>query len=178
MIEPRFVVRVGVAIMRAKNGPMSRCLAILSEHSEYDSTLLVLQRSAAQPAVRERATRMLLDGYASIFRGYHWRRRLVLAQSINEQLGIFNPAVMAGDINSERVKVFEQRPLSIEYSKVSVLEVAAQDKSPFVRRHVADFLIAHREDIQIYQHILKVLENDQHSFVKSRVDFLLTKLEQ
>lgn len=178
MVDPHFIVRISEAMIQAKNGSMSRCLGILSEHSEYDASLMTLHKSAAQPTVRERATRMLLDGYASIFRGYHLRRRLVLAHSINELLGITHNAVMENDINRERVKVFEQRPLTIKYSKAAVLTTAAKDKSPFVRRHAASFLITQRQNIYEYRDALDELKEDQHPFVAPRMNFLFRKLEE
>ncbi len=70
------------------------------------------------------------------------------------------------------------RPLSLHYDVMDILETASRDKSPFVRRYVADFLISKLPNVEAYIEYYQLLKDDQHPFLKERMEFITKKMEQ
>ncbi len=110
-------------ILRARSGPAAHVLSQLARSPRFDPWIGDFAREAAQPSVRARATRWLLDGRATWTVGYHWRWT--------------DLKWCKGRLDT----VIEGRALAASAPLLASLEPAVADKSVLVRRVAAEFVI-------------------------------------
>lgn len=137
------------------NGPMAACLRGALQYTGIDPHLPWLGARAIQPSVRAVAHQCLISGKARWQKGYEW-------MWIDKVYGL-----------RKRIPAFETRELRRERPIASYIADGLLDKSAFVRKIVADAMIAVRSQIPDEGDLVARLANDPNPAVRSRADFML-----
>ena len=144
-----------------RTGRVGQNLRLILREANFDGSLEQLALEAKLPTVRAIAVETLLMGRARWFVRYR-------KEWIDKVYGI-----------TRRVAEFETRCIEVEYSRLGILQAAAQDKSSFVRRIAADFLIKNRENITPNMaEVSDSLGKDRSASVRSRIEFLSRRLAE
>jgi hypothetical protein len=114
-----------------------------------------LAAAAVQPSVRAAAYRCLISGKAIWPVGFEsiW---------IDKVYGL-----------RRRAPMLETRTIQRDRPAADFVEAGIRDKSPFVRKVVADAMIAVRAQIPNEEKLVAHLAADRSSLVRSRADFLM-----
>jgi hypothetical protein len=111
--------------------------------------------SAVQPSVRAAAYRCLIPGKAVWPVGFEW-------SWINKVYGL-----------RRRTPKLETRTIQTDRPATDFIEAGIRDKSAFVRKVVADAMIAVRAQIPNEEKLVAHLATDRSSLVRSRAEFLM-----
>jgi hypothetical protein len=136
-------------------GSLATCLRHALRYSGIDRHLPQLAATAVQPAVRAVAYQCLISGKATWPAGFEWAW-------VDKVYGL-----------RRRIPKLETRTVERVRPTGDYVEEGIRDKSPFVRRIVADGLIAMRSQIPDEEALVAHLAMDRSPAVRSRADFLL-----
>jgi len=136
-------------------GPLATCLRNALRYPGIDQYLPRLAVAAVQPSVRAVAYKCLISGKATWIAGFEW-------SWIDKVYGL-----------RRRIPTFETRDLGRDRAATDFVVDGIQDKSAFVRKVVADSMIAVRPQIPDEETLVARLAKDRSSAVRSRADFLL-----
>ncbi len=136
-------------------GPLATCLRHALRYPGIDQHLPRLAAAAVQPSVRAAAYRCLISGKAIWPVGFEsiW---------IDKVYGL-----------RRRAPMLETRTIQRDRPAADFVEAGIRDKSPFVRKVVADAMIAVRAQIPNEEKLVAHLAADRSSLVRSRADFLM-----
>lgn len=136
-------------------GPLATCLRHALRYPGIDQHLPRLAAVAVQPSVRAAAYRCLISGTAIWPVGFEWIW-------IDKVYGL-----------RRRAPMLETRTIQRDRPAADFVEAGIRDKSPFVRKVVADAMIAVRAQIPNEEKLVAHLAADRSSRVRSRADFLM-----
>jgi hypothetical protein len=136
-------------------GPLAICLRHALRYPAIDQHLPRLAVSAVQPSVRAAAYRCLIPGKAVWPVGFEW-------SWINKVYGL-----------RRRTPKLETRTIQTDRPATDFIEAGIRDKSAFVRKVVADAMIAVRAQIPNEEKLVAHLATDRSSLVRSRAEFLM-----
>jgi hypothetical protein len=136
-------------------GPLATCLRNALRYPGIDQHLPRLAAAAVQPAVRAVAYQCLISGKAAWPTGFGW-------VWIDKVYGL-----------RRRVPTSDTREIQRDRSVVDFVTNGIHDKSPFVRKIVADGMITVRSQIPDEGILVAHLAKDRSSAVRSRAGFLL-----
>ncbi|WGS21149.1 MULTISPECIES: hypothetical protein [unclassified Bradyrhizobium] len=123
--------------------------------SSLDRYLPHVAEIAIEPAIRAVAYQCLISGRATWLAGFEWIW-------IDKVYGL-----------QKRVPVFDTRDIKREHDRVFFIARGVRDKSPVVRRAVADAMISVRSQIDDEAPLVARLADDPNPAVRSRADFML-----
>ncbi len=152
--RPDVVSAIAKRLREEASGPLAQMLRQMLRSPALDDELLVLARSAVQPAVRATALHTLLDGAARWPEGFgrEW---------VDKSFGV-----------DRRVTLFGRRTLTNEADKDELLRQGLRDPSVAVRLVAADYLTT-RSDHSSFETELEHLANDRSPAVRARADYLI-----
>jgi hypothetical protein len=136
-------------------GPLATCLRHALRYPGIDQHLPRLAATAVQPAVRAVAYQCVIAGKATWPAGFEW-------VWIDKVYGL-----------RRRVPKLEARAIQRDYPAANFVTEGIRDRSPFVRKIVADGMISVRSQIPDEGPLVARLANDRNAAVRSRADFLL-----
>lgn len=136
-------------------GSLATCLRHALRYPGIDPHLTRLAAAAVQPAVRAVAYQCLISGKATWPAGFEWAW-------VDKVYGI-----------RRRLPKLETRMIERSRPAGDFVEKGIRDKSPFVRRIVADGMISIRSQIADEEALVAHLAKDRSAAVRSRADFLL-----
>ncbi len=136
--RPDVVSAIGKRLREATSGPLAQMLRQMLRSPALDDDLIILARSAAEPAVRATAFHTLLDGEARwpVGFGREW---------VDKSFGI-----------DRRVTLFGRRHITARTDKDKLLRQGLRDSSVAVRLLAADYLTK-RADYRNYPPPLRAL---------------------
>jgi hypothetical protein len=135
-------------------GSLATCLRYALRYPGIDRHLPQLAATAVQPAVRAVAYQCLISGKATWPAGLEWAW-------IDKVYGL-----------RRRIPKIETRVVEGSRPAIDFVEKGIRDKSSFVRRIVADSMIAVRPQIPSEGAMVAHLANDKSAAVRARADFL------
>lgn len=142
-------------------GSLASVLAQVGQTSVLDAYLPEIASRAAQPSVRAKAYKSLLDGKAMWIAGRKWEWI-----DIRYCKGHFAPTLC-------------DRPLSMPFPLEETLSAASSDRSVFVRRIAGDVLVRELETLgAVARQLAVILASDSYPSVAERGNFALKKLSQ
>ncbi|MEX2964210.1 hypothetical protein [Microbulbifer sp. TYP-18] len=143
------------------SGPMPSVFAQLGRTTTLDSNLFEIAERAIQPSVRAKAYRSLFEGRMVWIEGWKWEWKDIYRSEWKRKL-----------ILSERI-------LDIPVSLMNLLEKSSEDRSSFVRRISAEFLIRNLENLgDNAYYFAQKFSLDSASPVSERGRFALKKLRE
>lgn len=125
-----------------------------------DKRLPELATSASSPQVRFLASKALIDGKVQWVTG---REQKYVDKVYNKR---------------RWVPVLKERQVKRSLSTGDLIELAAVDRSPLVRKAAADGLIQHRAELLNIRQIAKLLRDDKSPAVRERIAFVDRKLAE
>ena len=146
---------LAMQLQKRPTGSLGICLGNALRYPGIDQHLPQLAATAIQPAVRAIAYRCLISGKARWPVGFEWAW-------IDKVYGL-----------RRRVPTLETRDVRRDRPAADFVEAGIRDKSPFVRKIVADAMIAARSQIPSEEKLVAQLAADRSSSVRSRADFPL-----
>lgn len=146
---------LAIRLATKPTGPLAICLRHALRYPGMDQYLPQLAAAAVQPAVRALAYQCLISGKATWIAGFEWAW-------IDKVYGL-----------RRRVPKLETRIIQIDRPAIDFVKEGVRDKSSFVRRIVADGMIAMRPQIPDDEALIARLAQDRSAAVRSRADFLL-----
>jgi hypothetical protein len=146
---------LAMQLQKRPTGSQGGCLSNALRYPGIDQHLPQLAAAAIQPAVRAIAYRCLISGKAIWPIGFEWAW-------IDKVYGL-----------RRRIPTLEIRDIQRGRPAADFVEAGIRDKSPFVRKVVADAMIAVRSQILNEATLVAHLAIDRNSAVRSRADFLL-----
>jgi hypothetical protein len=149
---------VATLLQKRPTGSLGACLGNALRYPSIDPYLPQLAAAAIQPAVRAIAYRCLISGKAIWPIGFEWAW-------IDKVYGL-----------RRRIPTLHTRNIQRDRPAVDFVSAGIRDKSPFVRKVVADAMIAVRTQIPNEEALAAHLAMDRSSAVRSRADFLLRHL--
>lgn len=141
-------------IMLSTTGPMAQVMRLALRQPEMERHLPQLAKRAVLPAVRAAAAQVLLFGEVTWHDGSE-------RKWIDKSLGVLR-----------RVPRVKRRTLEQIRELEPVVDRAAGDPSPVVRRVAADALIRHSHRLTNFDSIRHRLANDRAPSIRERIDFL------
>jgi hypothetical protein len=135
--------------------PVVTCLRHALRYPGIDQHLPRLAAAGVQPSVRAAAYRCLISGKAIWPVGFEWIW-------IDKVYGL-----------RRRAPILETRTIQRDRPAADFVEAGIHDKSPFVRKVVADAMIAVRAQIPNEKKLVAHLAADRSSLVRSRAEFLM-----
>jgi hypothetical protein len=136
-------------------GAQAACLRNTLQYTGIDQYLPRLAASAVQPSVRAVAYRCLIAGKATWPVSFAWAW-------VDKVYGV-----------RRRLPKLETRDIQRDRAVVDFVAAGIRDNSPFVRKIVADAMIAVRSQIPNEETLVAQLAKDRSSAVRSRADFML-----
>ncbi len=146
-------------VRRSPVGPMAELLSQLFRVATVDDSLLSIAQTAVQPKVRARAFSFLIEGKATwpVGRRWEWTR-------LQECKGRWE-------------SISESRPLRTTVDFEHCVELAAQDRSHFVRVVAADALIQKREQVGRWgRELAERLAEDGSPLVSGRAKYAVENI--
>ena len=151
-------LRLSEKLISMTAGPAPSILGQAGRHPAVDSFLPRISKTAIQPAVRAKAYKSQLDGFATWFDGYQ-----PVQTDRYQRKGQFKP-------------VINKRKICIDRSFVEVLAAAANDRSPLVRRVAGNALFYEPGPLSAnLLPIAKLLAKDASPSVAERGQFALKR---
>ncbi len=143
--------------LRMRGGPTTRLFKEALRSPAYDGRLLELAKGATLPQVRFLAFRALIEGRAVWLGGREW--------------------VFTDKVYNKRKLVprFEQRPIPRPMLVEDLIELAAVDRSPLVRKAAADGLIRFRQQLPNIRQVAQLLRDDKSKPIRERIEWLERK---
>jgi hypothetical protein len=142
-------------LQEQSTGPLAACLRHALRYPGMDQHLPRLAKAAVQPSVRAAAYKCLISGKATWPVGFEW-------SWIDKVYGL-----------RRRIPTLEARDIQRDRPAADFVAAGIRDKSSFVRKVVADAMIAVRSQIPNEEKLVAQLAADRSSLVRSRADFLL-----
>jgi hypothetical protein len=142
-------------LSQSPTGPVSTCFRQSLRYPNIDKYLPHLAANAIQPSVRAAAYECLLARKASWPVGFEW-------EWIDKVYGL-----------RRRVPTFESRLLQSGRAFADLVTDAIYDKSAFVKKVAADFLMGGRSDVPNADTLIAHLAKDKNSAVRARAEFML-----
>jgi hypothetical protein len=140
-------------------GKVSLSLRQILKQSNFDGCLNEVALNAKLPNVRAVAIETLLMERARWLVGYR-------KEWVDKVYGV-----------TRRVAEFKTRDVKVDYQQMLILPSAAQDKSYFVRRVAADFLVTKCQNMTPQMiDVLDRLSDDKSTVVRARIEFIRSKL--
>jgi hypothetical protein len=136
-------------------GPLASCLRSALRYPAIDEHLPHLAALAVQRSARAVAYQCLIAGKATWPVGFEWAW-------IDKVYGL-----------RRRVPAFASRDIQITRPAAEWIREGIRDKSPFVRKLVADALVGTRAQLQDADDLIAILAKDRSAAVRSRADFML-----
>lgn len=152
--RPEVILRLAELIRQSNEGPMTGILASALRWPRIDAHLPGLARSAAQPAVRALAFRVLIAGLARWPAGLRW-------------IWLDKPAQ-----RGKAVTTLAERALSSTVEREPLILAAAVDRSPRVRRVAAQALVDFHWAPDLIEKLLPDLLADRDAGVRERAEFV------
>lgn len=137
-----------------QDGQITQAMSHALATPMLDKALLTLARGAVSPAIRLIAFRTLIEGEARVRTGYE-HKWIDKAYNLTRRVPVFLSRSVEG-------------PLSIQ----QLIEVAAKDSSPVVRRVAADALVKRRRELVGIEPLLDLLRSDRSQSIRQRVEFI------
>jgi hypothetical protein len=148
-------------VMRSHAGPLSRVYSQICRVPVFDEHLVEVSREAVQPFVRAKAYRILLEKKVT------WVKEIVWEWADLRYL------------KSRKRKVLGERKVQLDIPFIEVLNRAAIDSSPVVRRVAAELLIRELKSLGAESHNLaRLFAADSYPSVAERGNFALKQLGQ
>ena len=142
-------------IARERTGPQASTLRYALRTSTLDRHLEQIAHEAVQPSVRAVALHALIDGTAKWPSGTAW-------QWIDKTMGL-----------RRRVTVFDQRPLTVNPSRKTLIACGVEDRSAFVRRVALDGVMKHLPGTAEARSFAARRVADRSPSVRERAEFIL-----
>lgn len=149
------LAELAARLQERPNGPMAACLRDALQYTGIDPHLPRLAARAVQPSVRAVAYQCLISGKARWQTGREW-------MWVDKVYGL-----------RKRVPAFATRELQRSRPSAAYVADGLRDKSAFVRKIVADALIAVRSQISNEAELAATLATDPDPAVRSRAEFML-----
>lgn len=158
-LDPMFargdvLAALAVQLEKCPTGGLSGCLRSALRYPGIDQHLPRLANAAVQPSVRAIAYQCLILRKASWLVGFDW---IWLDKVYGSQ---------------RRIPKLDSRGIESDRPVTDLIAEGIRDRSPFVRKIVADAMIVVRSQIADERALVSQLVNDPNPVVRSRGDFL------
>lgn len=141
-----------------EGGPTAQLFKQALRSDRNDDRLLEFATEAASPQVRSIAMKALIEGKVQWVEGHQW-------VSIDK---LYN--------KWRRRPLMQERALEPSLPVADILELAATDRSPVVRKVAADGLIRLRRQLPNTQQVALLLRDDKSRAIRERIEWVERKL--